>query len=424
MAEPGGETFTLTRRTVLGGVAGAAALGSVPLASADTHDLRVATRNLYVGVDLFRLGLAEDLDDVREIAGELLAEARDHPYEARMEALAAEVAETEPSVLGIQEAASIRTRSPSEFDGEHDPGATDVLVDLLAEFEEALAARGLEYEVAASTTTNDVEVPAAADGGDEDVRITDRTAVLVREDVTVEAAEAARFEAAVPIPLAGTTLELRRGYCVAELSAAGGTATVATAHLEAFDGSTRRRQAEELLEYLPTDQPVVLAGDINSGPGRESESYDLLRTQFDDAVETAGPESSSDTCCFASDLRSDTDALSSRIDVVLYRGALEPTVVELVGVDPEDRVPVERGGETIRIWPSDHAGVVTSFRFGTRTSGPTGTPAPSAGRTPSPTPTDPDGENRRPESQSGFGFVAALVGAVLAAMGRRCSDKR
>ena len=46
----------------------------------------------------------------------------------------------------------MRTREPSEFDGEHDPGASDVLVDLLASFRDALSARGLSYEVAASTS--------------------------------------------------------------------------------------------------------------------------------------------------------------------------------------------------------------------------------------------------------------------------------
>ncbi|QLD88187.1 endonuclease/exonuclease/phosphatase family protein [Natronomonas salina] len=412
-------TSTPTRRTVLGGVAGTAALGSVPIATADGQDLRVSTRNLYVGVDLFLLGLAEDLDDVREIAGQLLADARRHPYEARMEALAAEVGATEPAVLGLQEAAWIRTRSPSEFDGDHDPGATDVLVDLLSEFQAALSARGLEYEVAASTTTSDIEVPAATDDGDVDVRITDRTAILVRKDVTVESSAADRFEATVPIPLGETDLELGRGYSTAEISAGGETATVATTHLESFDGTTRQSQAEELLGHLPADRPVILTGDINSGPGGQTATYDLLRTEFADAVETDRSDAPSHTCCYGSDLRSDVGALSRRIDVVLYRGALEPTAVELVGVDPDERIPVERGGETIQIWPSDHAGVVASFQFGAQTGAGGGTSGPDSERTSPQTSAGPDGGDRQSESQSGFGFVATLVGAVLAAIGRR-----
>lgn len=424
MVESGGDLSTPTRRAVLGGVAGAAATTRVPLATADSHDpdahdLRVMTRNLYVGVDLFRLAVAEDLDDVRRIAGALLAEARSHPYGARVDALAAEVAASEPAVLGVQEAALIRTREPSEFDGDHDPGASDVLVDLLAELEGALAARGLEYERVASTVTNDIEVPAATGDGDVDVRITDRTALLVRDDIAVEDARADRFEATVPIPLADTELRLRRGFCRVDLAVDADPATVATAHLEAFDGSARRRQAEELLGRLPGDRPVVLAGDINSGPDSGSGAYDALTESFVDAAAAVAPDAASATCCYDADLRDDAGALSSRVDVVLHRGRLRPTGIELVGVDPGERVVVEQGGETVRLWPSDHAGVVASFRLGTESATGAETPARTSPGTTSSTPTDPGPGNRQSEAQSGFGFLAALVGAVAAAMERR-----
>ena len=90
---------SVTRRGLLGGAAGLAAIGGLPTAAADSHGLRVATRNLYVGVNLFALAAADDFDDLRRIAGELLADARAHPYEARADVFAAEVAATEPDVV-------------------------------------------------------------------------------------------------------------------------------------------------------------------------------------------------------------------------------------------------------------------------------------------------------------------------------------
>lgn len=419
MDESGRELSTPTRRTVLGGMAGAAAITSVPLAAADAHDLGVMTRNLYVGVDLFRLAIAQDIDDVRRIAGELLAEARSHPYEVRMDALAGEVATTEPTVLGVQEAAMLRTHEPSEFDGDHDPGASDVLVDLLAAFEDALAARGLEYELAASTVTNDIEVPAATDDGDVDIRITDRTALFVRKDVTIEDARAGQFEATVPIQLGETELQLRRGFCRVDLSVDEEPATVATTHLEAFAENVRQQQAEELLDQLPDDRPVVLAGDINSSPDGQSSAYDVLTGTFSDTVVAAAPDTASPTCCYDADLRDDADALSRRVDVVLHRGSLQPTDVELVGVDPTERVQVEQGGETVRLWPSDHAGVVASFKLGVQSATSMQTPTRTSAEQASSTPTDSDLGNQPPESQSGFGFLVALFGAVLAAIQRR-----
>lgn len=410
-----------TRRALLGGVAGAAgaAVGVAPRAAASGHDVRVMTRNLYVGVDLFELVGAEDFGDLRRIAGRLLAEARDHPYEARVEALAAEVAGAEPDVLGVQEAVLLRTREPSAFDGEHDPGAQDVLVDLLARLQDALAARGLEYEVAASVVANDFEVPAATDDGDVDVRVTDRTAVLVREGVTVEETLTDRYEAVVPLPLDGVELSLERGFCRVDLDIAGEPTTVATTHLEAFLPGVRREQATELLERLPTDRPVVLAGDVNSGPGGPTATYDVLTESFEDAVAASGPATDGHTCCFDTDLRSNPDALSRRIDVVLYRGILQPTDARVVGADPASRLSVEgEGGETVRLWPSDHAGVVANFEIGDGTGTAIATPTSTASPPPtaSPTPTEGEPVERAPEAQSGFGVAVAVLGAVLGAV--------
>jgi len=60
------------------------------------------------------------------------------------------------------------------------------------------------------------------------------------------------------------------------------------------------------------------------------------------------------TCCQADDLMNETSRLTGRIDMVFHRGDLTPTTASVVGNQPEDRTPSG-------LWPSDHAGVVTTF---------------------------------------------------------------
>jgi len=402
----------ITRRRFLGSAAvtGSALLVPTTASAADGPEFGVVTRNLYVGVDLFRLLEARSLEDVRTIAGELFAEVETHPYEARAAAIAEEIAATAPAVVGLQEAVLIRTRSPSQFDGDHDPGATEVVVDLLAVLQSALADRGLPYEVATRAVTSDVEVPAKTDDGDADVRITDRVVLLVRTDVDVADAENGVFDASFEVPLDDAEVTIRCGYCRLDARIDGESVTAATAHLESIDAEVRHSQAVELAETLPSDRPVVYAGDSNSRPGQAA--YDRLTEGFEDAHAALRPDGPGETCCQDADLRNGESALSVRIDHVLYRGALVPTGVERIGADPDDRIAVEHDGETVRMWPSDHVGIAASFDL-------------PASETPTamPTPTASPGNGSREtattvESQRGMGVLAALVGTAVGVLSR------
>jgi endonuclease/exonuclease/phosphatase family metal-dependent hydrolase len=396
--------------------------------SATDPSLTVTTRNLYVGVDLSRLFGAGTLAEVRRVAGELLAELRSHPFAARMGAVADEVAATRPDVIGLQEAALVRSQQPGDFADAPYPNATDVVVDLLDLLSSALESRRLSYEVAAATVTTDLEVPADVDGDRIDVRLTDRTAILVREGVETGGTRTGTFDAAHTFPVSSAGVLVRRGYCLAAVTAGDAAPVVATAHLESTDAEVRRRQAAELRKLLPTDRPVLLAGDFNSGPGGRTDAYDSLTETFADAHAALRPAEEGPTCCQSPDLRNERSLLSRRVDAVLSRGA-RPAAVERVGADPEERVPAEVDGETVRVWPSDHAGVVatlavptatrsstpTATSTGTTTSGGTATPT----RQRSPTATtgrSPDGDTGTNVSLPGFGplgTVGALVGAAL-----------
>lgn len=409
---------SLSRRALLGGVSGLAAGQALPAEAATPPTLTVMTRNLYVGVDVTRLFRARSMDGVRRVAGRLLEDVQAHPYPARIDALAAEVAATEPDVVGVQEAAVIRTQRPSDFDEERTRNATAVLVDLLDLFTSKLDARGLHYEVVASTANTDLEVPADHDGGQVDVRVTDRTALLVREDVETGATRTGRFDATLSYPMDSDAVSIHRGYCSVDVTVGGTDLTVATTHLESAASDPRVAQARELLDLLPADRPVVLAGDFNSGPGGSTAAYDLLAESFEDAHATVRPHEDGFTCCQAADLRNDESRLSRRVDAVLARGGLDPVAVERVGAAPADRVRATVDGEQVRLWPSDHAGVVASVEVtpAAGTEGSTASPSVESGSSPEPTPADDGG---RSVPLAGFGWVAAVFAIFVAALARR-----
>ncbi|MFC6939170.1 endonuclease/exonuclease/phosphatase family protein [Salinirubellus sp. GCM10025818] len=436
----------ITRRAVLGSAAGLTAVASLTgrsmAAQSATTRPTVLTRNVYLGVDLFRLFRAESAAAFRRIAGELLESVDPDVYEARADAIAGEVAATDADVVALQEAALLRTQRPGDFGSASPEPATDVLVDFLGLVESALADRDLDYEVAAVTTTTDVELPADADGRQVDVRLTDRDAILVRGDLETADATAETFETSLPLPLPGgdRTVSLERGYCAVDVTVDGVAFRAVSTHLESVSPEARLGQARELLAALPDDRPVVVGGDFNSGPGTDPGTYELLTAELGDAYAVLGGDSGGGedgegfTCCQASSLRNDRSRLDERIDALLYRGRVRPVDLGRIGHRPEDRIEVRIDGGTVRLWPSDHAGVVGTFEVAapTPTVTPTATPTstamgePTATGTPTPanertatttaerTPTEPSSEGTpvttSDGSGPGMGVLAALAG--------------
>lgn len=425
MEKSPGQGCRTTRRAFVRGTAaavgglGAAGLGVDPAAAAATPT--VLTRNVYLGLDLKRLFDARSLADVRAIAGDILAEVEPATYEARAGAIAAEIDATAPDVVALQEAALLRTQRPGDFGTDDSTAAGTVLVDLLAMIDAALADRDLEYEIAATTVTTDVELPADTPDGPADVRITDRDVLLVHSDHDTRETATSTYGAAIPFPVPETRkiIQLRRGFCRADTLVDGVPFTVVSTHLESVSGDVRAQQADELLGTLPTTRPVVLCGDFNSGPRTNPETYDRLTGAFDDAYAALQQEGDDATCCQPATLTNDQSRLDRRFDLVLYRGGVQPVDVSLVGHRPEDRVSARRDGEQVQLWPSDHAGVVATLEIPEPTPTPTSTPTPTATPTSTPRPTLTETATPSPTpggSGPGLGVGAALTGIVGASL--------
>lgn len=397
------EHSAVSRRGFVAGTAGVVAASGFASPTAASGTLSVMTRNLAAGVELFDLDGASSLADVRQTAGQLFADLRRYPVAPRAEAIAAEIDATSPDVVGLQEAMLVRTRRPSNFQNNPSPSASDVVVDFLDALSAALAERGLEYEVATSQVTTDIEVPADVDEETIDVRLTDRVAVLVQADTEILGTSGDTFEAARSVSVGGLTADINRGYCTVDVSLDDADVTVADTHLEPSEASSRRGQAGELVEVLPTDRPVVLAGDFNSGPGAETDTYELLTESFRDAHTTLRPTADGYTCCQEDDLTNDESQLSRRVDAVLYRGGADPTAIERVGATADDRVSLD--DESVTLWPSDHAGVVATFEIDSTVD--SEETAPSDGS-----------EQESDDRLTGFGIVGTITALLLVVLGR------
>ncbi|WP_324663457.1 endonuclease/exonuclease/phosphatase family protein [Haloarcula sediminis] len=407
----------VTRRTLLGSAAGIAAgtVGVTGVASAGQSAVAtVMTQNAYLGFDVAGLLRAESLADVRSIAGGFLRDIEPELYAARAERIAAAVETADADVLALQEAVLLRRQQPGDYGTETSSAATDVVVDLLDLIRTALAERGLDYTVAAESVANDFELPAETDDGPVDLRITDRDVILVRSDLDTADPEAGTYDDALelPIPDSDRTLTISRGYSAVDVTIGGVDVRAVSTHLESAATRYRRRQAQELLDTLPETGPVVVCGDLNSAPGEAA--YDLLTGSLTDSYTALRSDGGGATCCQAKDLQNDESLLDRRIDAVLYRGPVTPTAIDRVGDRPGDRTAVELDGETVRAWPSDHAGVVGTFDL----SGPPATattPSPTARDATATTATDGTAAPATSASGPGFGTGSALLGLVVGA---------
>jgi endonuclease/exonuclease/phosphatase family metal-dependent hydrolase len=316
-------------------------------------DVTVMTRNLYLGGDIFRVTQAESAQQIPAIVGEVFATVQANDFRARAGALAAEVQANDPHLIGLQEVTLFRINDPHTG-----APATDVYLDYLAILIDSLSARGLNYRVVTKVENADVQMPGARSATEFfDVRLTDYDVILARSDVETSNTGQANFDTSFPYPLVtGDTIEFVRGYNWTDARVDGVDFVFVNTHLEVSAGGQLHpiqiAQAGELIQRFGTQAPVIAVGDFNTAPG--AAPYEFLMDTFTDSWTALGTGGAGLTCCFPDYLGSGGE-LSSRIDLILYRGDVSALSATVVGNQPANRTP---GG----LWPSDHAGVVATLR--------------------------------------------------------------
>lgn len=322
-------------------------------------NLRVMTRNLYIGGDIGPVFQADFNNPIAVIqaSATVWAQIQSTDFSARVVGLADEIESRRPHLVSLQEAFRF-----IELDGAFQPtGELDFIALLVAE----LQARGLDYSLVAIQDNTQATLPLSFDPGtgsvDAYVQFTDRIAILAKQGLTVTDVTQGGYQAAYALG----PISLTRGWIRATLAVGPTPVHVVNTHLEGQ--SLAPIQAAQLAEL----QSVVLAGlggitmvmgDLNSdaeaGPGAPSwtPTYDELTSAgfvdlWEEAIRPFNAEGF--TCCHDPDLRNPAPALDERIDFILMRTAtrLGPLYAELVGEELDDVTPEG-------LWPSDHAGVV------------------------------------------------------------------
>lgn len=355
-----------------------AAFSTIPLAIAASQAggrdafFRVVSRNIYLGGDsgpLLTLDLS-NIPQVLQATNSFWGQVQATDFEARAQALADEIEMTDPHVIGLQEVARFAI-----LDGSFQPVGG---LDFLPIFQQALADRGLDYDLVVVQENTGGALPLSisfASGSpvpDRWLSFLLREATFVRSDMAVTASANGNYAAEFAIG----PLTLKRGWSRVSVDFKGVPHHVVNTHLEVQSlWPVQVGQTQELIDGVTAglDGVTFIIGDLNSDATKEAghpkwtPTYGMLMDAgFVDAwTERTGDEEIGYSCCQDPDLQNGASLLDQRLDLVLLRGAgiggAENPIpgavhMELLGEEQADRT----GGG---LWPSDHAGVFAGIQL-------------------------------------------------------------
>lgn len=395
-------------RATLSSFVGTALLGAASLSAA--ADIDVMTQNQYLGTDLapvLQAAMAVPFDPVAFNAAVVTAlqqVAASKPAE-RARALAANIAQRNPDVVGLQEAYRfdcLPLTAPAAGEACDHPALKAAFTDQLVNTLDALRGR---YVPAGQVTEMKLAapqgIPFTTDGLHYGLlTLADRDAILVRADhapATPVAVPGCRVSdqgcnfangpygpPTLPLPGGLGTLSIERGFVAVDLTVRGRSYRVFNTHLEQrmLDPSLPETrllqvlQAGELLQAvvqtMPVDRKVLVIGDFNSdpadpviplpGPGTAPTPYMVFAGNgFTDAWLMRPQGTLGYSCCQLADLGNARSALYERIDLIFSLTPPSRVVdMKLLGATVGDKTrPNGHGG----LWPSDHASLAAKLFF-------------------------------------------------------------
>jgi endonuclease/exonuclease/phosphatase family metal-dependent hydrolase len=347
------------RRLLAAGSVLAALLPSCAATPRADVQLTVMTQNLYVGTPLNSAFAASSWPELVAAGGQAWSTLLASDFPARAEALADEIAQARPDVVGLQEVTLWRDQTPSDVMTEPTPNATHVAFDFLAILLEELDARGVPFTAVATSTNVDVEFPRRDPAtGLVDLRLTDRDVLLVRADAADRFSdpENGHYTAQFSEPFLTGLVTSTRGWTSIDYRPDSTTTVrILNTHLEVGDpvtGTTQEQQGEEFLALVAeSPHPVIALGDFNSpADGSTTPTYRDLTAVLDDAWASARPADPGWTCCQPPPLADPVGREFTRIDLVLVPDDWSVTRVARIADQPFRSAPPP-------LWASDHFGV-------------------------------------------------------------------
>lgn len=373
-----------------------AAAAIAPLTHAEGGDdkIKVLSRNIYLGADIFPVLAAAQNPDPLAVplaVTEVFQTAQATNFPERAAALADEIARHSPDVIGLQEVSIWSTQIPGDFLAGNPTAANDVAYDFLQILQANLEARGMSYEVAASVDNADIELPFVAGMTAQgpilgDVRLQDRDVTLVRSGIQYSNEFSGNFTYNGVVDINGAQASFTRGYNMVDINVKGADYRFVNTHLEVGGSepfkSLQAVQMNELLQLVGAtnagSKPVIMVGDFNSDPSEQpfvSTSgipgldglplvppyLQALGTGYGDTWTLQKKiKGNGFTCCFDATVSDETAELSSRIDHIFVKEngrPLERSMSKVLGNSAADMT------DTSNLYPADHAGVYAKIRF-------------------------------------------------------------
>lgn len=343
---------------------------------AKAEEIRVMTRNLYIGAEIQSIAAASTPEAFYEGVQRALEQIAANDFTERAEALAAEIVEKNPHLVGLQEVYNFTisgSNGPLPF------------YDYLTILTDMLVIQGAGYRVAAVVKNLDLTIPMAEGGS---VGVVDRDVILAREDVdtnVVNLTTGGFCRASLDgcnyhvVASAQTTpvgpINFERGVVAVDAVIGNFPVRFFNTHLEVrnvdptnpLSPVIQAMQAVELTAFLnlPNHEnlPVIVVGDLNSSPehmpvGIFLTPYMQLEFAGYFDVWTLRPgKPKGFTCCQAEDLLNPESILYERVDMIFCSELpINKIKANLVGDDEAYKTPSG-------LWPSDHAGVVAQMEF-------------------------------------------------------------
>ena len=315
--------------------------------------LKVMTYNMYLGAELGEIFTAQSPQEVLLEVGEAYTDMLAGNVPERIAAIADQIEDGGPVVVGLQEVALWRVGAP------FDPApATNVTYDFLEMLLSELESRDLRYAPIAIQTNLDAELPGIlGPNAALDIRYTDRVAILARTDLhesefKLEETDASNFVTNLQVPVLGQTVTVLRGWTSADVKFRGKPYRFVNTHLESFFDLVQYAQATELLQGpAATESALILAGDFNSDAQAGGVSYQILTAAgLRDVWSEINPASPGFTWALCGEIPSNEMTPTQRLDLILARGPISFSNADVVGEEAGDKTPSG-------FRPSDHAGV-------------------------------------------------------------------
>jgi hypothetical protein len=329
-----------------------------PCAQATPVEIKVMTQNLYLGADLapvigaIQLGLSDTV--IAAVTAATYGKVVASDPAARIGRVADEILTHMPHAVGLQEMVTWQTRpflSMAPF--------TDTFnfFDLL---DTALGGPASPYTLVTRFDGDPVTgVGASASFPPTEIRLTDGSGLLVRNDVLVNFAASQEFTIITSIP-PPVDIDIRRAINYADIVVGGNPLRVANVHLDSLHPGVNNVQSQELINLLgASPHPQIAFGDFNTfveppGGGYIPTGSDtnMLMAGFTDAWLAKG--SGPGFTWRDDELLSDPDPslFFQRLDYVFHRGSrLLTDEVELLG---SAQCPPP-------CWASDHLGVLATI---------------------------------------------------------------